>query len=157
MRHLANGNLLIDETAIVVVFPLESTPSLVLTGTDPDDASRVVGSLRGVDLALLQQALLILGHPVMPADETGTAEDVGEPVDALPLIGRFSFDLDSAPVIAIILELERQTPMLLTNATTDEREARLLDWIATHPALRDLRDRAQAAQSVDDPRGDLGD
>lgn len=71
------------------------------------------------------------------------------------MIEHHSFPIDSAPTFAILLVLERRAPVLITNAVSGEREARLRDWIDSQPALRDLRDHALAARSATEGGNDL--
>lgn len=65
MRRLSNGSLLIDELAVVLVFPVEGAVSMLLTGAVTDhDAARVISGRRGSELFLLNEALTILGYPI---------------------------------------------------------------------------------------------
>lgn len=82
MRHLANGSVLIDELAIVLVFRHEDEPMLLLTSPSRDDAARVVQSMRPAFLGLLVQALELLGEPVV-SDDISTPESDVEGADDL--------------------------------------------------------------------------
>lgn len=58
-------------------------------------------------------------------------------------------------VFAVVFELERKEPFFASSARDDHETCAIEDWIDSQPVLRDLVDRALAAQSDAEGGGDL--